>query len=104
MKLGKPTVNVKGYNGSPGESLWSCIVYLYHGKKIYRVLCKVADSKGHRILCRKEALVMEYASFPFPEIQKPSVQAKTDRSNKILVEELAKYIVWSSDSKSSEIH
>ena len=40
------------------------------------------------ILGRKQALVMEYVSFPV--IQKPAVQAKTDRSIKTLVEELTK--------------
>ena len=88
LKLGKPTVNLKGYNDSLVENLGSCIVYLYHGNKMYRVLCEVADSKGHMILGRKQALVMEYVSFP--EIQKPTVHAKTDRSIKTLVEEPAK--------------
>ena len=88
LKLGKPTVNLKGYNDSPVENLDSCIVYLYHGNKIFRVLCEVADSKGHMILGRKQALIMEYVNFP--EIQKPAVQAKTDRSIKKLVEEPAK--------------
>ena len=45
MKLGKPTVNLKGYNDSPVGNLGSCIVYLYHGNKMYRVLCEVADTK-----------------------------------------------------------
>ena len=40
------------------------------------------------ILGRKQALVIEYVSFP--EIQKPAVHAKTDRSFKTLVEEPAK--------------
>ena len=84
LKLGKPTVNLKGYNDSQVGKLGSCIVYLYHGNRMYRVLCEVADSKGHMILGRKQALVMEYGSFP--EIQKPAVQAKTDRSIKTLVE------------------
>lgn len=88
LKLGKPTVNLKGYNDSPVENLGSCIVYLYHGNKIFRVLCEVADSKGHMILGRKQALIMEYVNFP--EIQKPGVQAKTDRSIKTIVEEPAK--------------
>ena len=83
LKLGKPTVNLKGYNDSPVENLGSWIVYLYHGNKIFRVLCEVADSKGHMILGRKQALIMEYVNFP--EIQKPAVQAKTDRSIKTLV-------------------
>ena len=39
------------------------------------------------ILDRKQALIMEYVTFP--EIQKPDVQAKTDRSMKTLVEEPA---------------
>ena len=39
LKLGKPTVNLKGYNDSPVENLGSYIVYLYHGNKMYRVLC-----------------------------------------------------------------
>ena len=57
---------------------------LYHGNKVYRVLCEVGDSKDHMILGRKQAVVMECVSFP--EIQKPSVQANTDRSIKTLVE------------------
>ena len=40
------------------------------------------------ILGRKQALVMEYVSFP--EIQKPAVQAKADRSIKTLVEKPSK--------------
>ena len=73
LKLGKPTVNLKGYNDSPVGNLGSCIVYLYHGNKMFRVLCEVSESKGHMILGRKQALVMEYVSFP--KIQKPAVQA-----------------------------
>ena len=88
LKLGKPTVNLKGYNDSPVKNLRSCIVYLYHGNKTFRVLCEVADSKGHMILGRKQALAMEYIRFP--EIQKPAVQAKAERSVKTLVEEPAK--------------
>ena len=57
-------------------------MYLYHGNKVS------GDSKGHMILGRKQALVMEYVSFP--EIQKPSAQANTDRSIKRLVGEPAK--------------
>ena len=64
MKLGKPTVNLKGYNDNPVGNLGSCIGYLYHDNKIYRVLCEVADRKGRMILGRKQALVMEYVSFP----------------------------------------
>jgi len=45
----------------------------------------VADSKSHMFLGGEQALVMEYVRFP--EIQKPAVQAKTDRSIKALVEE-----------------
>ncbi|RMX49495.1 hypothetical protein pdam_00023953 [Pocillopora damicornis] len=88
LKLGKPTVNLKDYNDSPVENLDSCIVYLYHGNKIFRVLCEVPDSKGHMIPGRKQALIMEYVNFP--EVQKPAVQAKTDGSIKTLVEEPAK--------------
>ena len=88
LKLGKPTVNLKGYNDSPVGNLGSCIVYLYRGNKMYRVLCEIANSKGHMILGRKQALVMEYVSFP--EIQKPAVQAKADRSIKTLVEKPSK--------------
>ena len=54
------------------------------------------------ILGRKQALIMEYVNFP--EIQKPAVQAKTDRSIKKLMEEPAKNQWWSSNSKSSEMH
>ena len=34
LKLGKPTVNLKGYNDSPVGNLGSCIVYLYHGNRM----------------------------------------------------------------------
>ena len=85
LKLGKPTVNLKGYNDSPVENLGSCIVYLYHGNKIYRIY---TQSKGHMILGRNQALIMEYVSFP--EIQKPAVQAKTNKSIKTLLEEPVK--------------
>ena len=81
-------MNLKGYNDSPVENLGSCIVYLHHGNKIFRVLCEVADSKDHLIQGRKQALIMAYVNFP--EIQKTAVQAKTDRSIKTLVEEPAK--------------
>ena len=73
LKLGKPTVNLKGHNDSPVGNLGFCFVYLYHGNKMYRVLSEVDDSKSHMILGRKQASVMEYVSFP--EIQKPVVQA-----------------------------
>ena len=53
-------------------------------------LLKVADSKGHMILGRKQVLVMEYISFP--EIQEPPVQAKTERSIKTFMREPAKTI------------
>ncbi|PFX17550.1 Uncharacterized protein K02A2.6 [Stylophora pistillata] len=59
LKLGKPTVNLKGYNDSPVGNLGSRIVYLYHGNKMFRVLCEVADSRGHMILGRKQAFIME---------------------------------------------
>ena len=81
-------MNLKGYNDSPVVNLGSCIVCLYHGNKTFRVLWEFADSKGHMILGRKQALVMEYVSFP--EIQKPAFQTKTERSVKTLVEEPAK--------------
>ena len=81
LRLGNPIVNLKRCNDSPVKNLGSCIVYLYHGNKTFRVLCEVADSEGHMILGRKQA---------FPEIQKPAVQAKTERSVKTLVEEPAK--------------
>ncbi|PFX23285.1 28S ribosomal protein S18b, mitochondrial [Stylophora pistillata] len=42
LKLGKPTVNLKGYNDSPVENLGSCIVYLYpgitHSRKVTNIL------------------------------------------------------------------
>ena len=70
------------------KTLVPALVHLYHGNKIFRVLCEVTDSKGHMILGRKQALIMEYVNFP--EIQKPTVQAKTDRSIKTFVEEPTK--------------
>ena len=66
LKLGKITVNLKGYNDSPVEKLGSCIVYLYHGNKMYRVLCEVADSKGHLILGRKQASSVSLRSRNLP--------------------------------------
>jgi len=35
LKLGKLTVNLIGYNDSSVENLGSCIVYLYHGNKVF---------------------------------------------------------------------
>ena len=46
-------LNLKGYKERPVENLGSCVFYLYHGNKMYRVLCKVTDSNGHMILGRK---------------------------------------------------
>ena len=68
------TVNLRGYNDSPVENLGSCVVYLHHGDKKYRVLTQIADSKGHMILGRNQALFMGYVAFP--GIQEPAVQAK----------------------------
>ena len=76
LKLGQPTVNLKGYNDSPVENLGSFSLYLYHGKQTYKVSCEVADSKGHMILGRQQALLMGYVSFP--GIQQPAVKAKVD--------------------------
>jgi len=76
FKLGKLTVNLKGYNDSPVKNTGSYIMCLHHGNKKYRVLCKVTDSKGHMTLDRKEALVVEYVSFS--KIQKQTVQAKIE--------------------------
>ena len=58
LKLGQQTINLKGYNDSPLENLGSCSVYLYHGKKTYKVSGEMADSKGHMILGRQQALLM----------------------------------------------
>ena len=53
-------MNLKGYNDSPVENLGSCSVYLHHGKKTYKVSCEMADSKGHMILGRQQALLLAY--------------------------------------------
>ena len=63
LKLGQPTMNLKGYinNDISFENLGSCCLYLYYGKQTYKVSC-VADSKGYMILGRQQALLMEYVS------------------------------------------
>ena len=75
LKLGQPTMKMKGYINSDisVESLGSCYVYLHYGKQTYKVSC-VADSKDYIILGRHQALLMVYVSFP--EIQQPAVKAK----------------------------
>ena len=75
LKLGQPTMNVKGYinNDISVESLGSCCVYLHYGKQTYKVSC-VADSKDCMILGRHQALLMVNVSLP--EIQQPAVKAK----------------------------
>ena len=79
LKLGQPTMNLKGYidNDISVESLGSCCVYLHYGKQTYKVSC-VADSKDYMILGRHQALLMVYVSFP--EIQQPAVKAKWIRA------------------------
>ena len=77
---------MKGYNDSPVENLGSCVVYLYLGNKKYRVLTQVADSKGHMILGRNQALLMGYVTFP--NIQEPAVQAKANTAVKMIKDEL----------------
>ena len=88
LKLGKPTVNLKGYNDSPVENLGSFSMYLYHGKQTYKVSCEVADSKGHLILGRQQVLLMGYVSFP--GIQQPAVKTKVDTSIKTIADKPAK--------------
>ena len=75
-------------NDNPVKHLGSCIVYVYHGNKRHRALCDITDSKGNMILGRKQALVMEYVSFP--KIQEPAVQAKTGMPVKTVKEEAVK--------------
>ena len=53
-----------GYNDSPIKDVGSIIAFLYHGNQKYIVLCKVADSSGHMILGRDQALRMKYIDFP----------------------------------------
>lgn len=76
--LSKPTMKLNRYNESSFENLGSCIVYLYHGNKKYRVLCEVAKSKGHMILGRKQALVMGYINFP--EMLQPTMIGESVKS------------------------
>ena len=49
LKLGKPTVNLKGCNYSPVEILGYCIVDLCYGNKIYKILGEVTDSKDQML-------------------------------------------------------
>ena len=81
-------MNLKGYKDSPVENLGSFSMYLYHGKQTYKVPCEVADSKGHLILGRQQALLMGY--FSFPGIQQPAVKAKVDTSIKTITDKPAK--------------
>ena len=74
LKLGPPTVNLRGYNDNPVENLGSCTVFVYHGREIYKILCEVANSNGPMILGREQALKMNYVQFP--SIQEPAVAAK----------------------------
>ena len=79
---------MKGYNDSSVENLGSCFVYLYNGRQTYKVSFEVADSKGHMILGRQQALLMGYVSFP--EIQQPVFKAKVDTSIKTITDKPAK--------------
>ena len=80
LKLGPPTVDLIGYNDSPVKNLGSCVVFLYHGKETYRILCEVADSRGYMILGRQQALRMNYVKFP--EIHKPAIKATAEKTVK----------------------
>ena len=89
LKLGQPTMNLKGYinNDISVENLGSCCLYLYYGKETYKVSC-VADSKGYMILGRQQALLMEYVScFGDPAA---SGQGRMETSIKTITEKPAK--------------
>ena len=65
LKLGKGTVNLKGYNDIPVENWGPALcTFTVVTRCADRVSCEVIDSKGHMILGRKQALDMEYVSFP----------------------------------------
>ena len=110
--MGTPTVNLKGHNDIPVENLGSCIVYLYNGNKMCRVWCEVADSKGHMILGRKQALAMENTSVSLrsrkllsksrqhPQrhvavSQKPPYKAELERLTELgVIKEVRKHTEW----------
>ena len=79
---------MKGYNDSPVENLGSCVAYLYYGNKKYRVLTQVAESKGHMILGRNQALLMRYVTFP--NIREPAMEAKANTAIKMVRDESLK--------------
>ena len=45
IKLGQPTVHLRGYNDSPIEILSSCMIFLYHGYQKHRILSELQTSK-----------------------------------------------------------
>ena len=56
IQLRPPTVKLIVYHDSPIKNLGSIIVFLYHGNGKF----KVADSSGHMILGRDQALGMKF--------------------------------------------
>ena len=77
-----------GYNDSPIKNFGSIIVFLCHGNEKYKILCEVADNSGHMVLGRDQALRMKYVDFP--QIQEPTVNAKTENTIKDVQKEQVK--------------
>ena len=64
------------------------IMFFYHGNEKYKVLCQVADSSGHTILGRDQALRMKYVDFS--QIQLPTVSVKPEKTIKAVQKEQVK--------------
>ena len=74
-----------GDNDNPIKNLGSIIAFLYYGNDKYKVLCEVADSSGHMILSRDQALRMKYVEFP--KIQEHTVNVKQGKTIKAVQKE-----------------
>ena len=61
------------------------MVFLYHGNEKYKVLCEVADSSGHVILGRDQALMMK--DVDLPQIQEPTINVKLEKTIKAVQKE-----------------
>ena len=90
LVLHPPTVSLKGYNDAPVDNLGSCTVYIYHGDKTTKVQCEVADSKGHMILGRQQALQIQYVQFP--DISAPAVTAEPETSVKTVTSDQEQHV------------
>jgi len=80
LKLGPPSVHLRGYNDNPVKNLGSITMQLYQGNTAHQMLCEVADTRGHMILGREQSLKMGYVQFP--EIKAPDVHYKAETSIK----------------------